>query len=581
MKLPWGSPSVMSPDGHHVPRPRTVVLLVLLAFALWLLFEVGRAGLGARQSLQAADDAQRAVSAGQWAALPDAGQRLEHGSDRFASAMSAPPLRALALLPLLGDDVDAVRRAALAVQQTARGASDLLALGDRLDPEQLTRNGQVDLAKVRRIGGPARQAAEGIVNADAILATVDPAGLIGPLRQPMDRLKTTLDDAQPKVSLAGDAFARLPDLLGGNGTRHYLLALQNPAESRPTGGIIGSYGLLTADNGKLVLTETGVNNDLDQLRPPDLSVLDPTTRALYGPDQALSPNFNLSPDFRQAATLFARQWVANGHPPVDGVLSVDPTVLQAILRVTGSVKVSGGPALTGSNAAQVLMDTAYRQLGGNTPARNAYLEASTSSVFTQLLKPSTDVHRVLLDLAEPSTRRHIMAWSRLADENTLFADAGISGRLPAPTATSIGVYTTNVDASKLDYFLHTQVTVSEPCDGGGPTVRLTLRNRAPADVPEYSANKLPDTAPTDHTMNVAFYLPAQRGLERLTVNGKGRPLQAGVEQGWSVARVAVTVPRGKSVQVTAELTGAYLPVRTVLTQPAAHDTEVTTATCPA
>ncbi len=44
----------------------------------------------------------------------------------------------------------------------------------------------------------------------------------------------------------------LPKLLGFSGRKTYLLLFQNNAELRPTGGFIGSFGLLNLENGKLI-----------------------------------------------------------------------------------------------------------------------------------------------------------------------------------------------------------------------------------------------------------------------------------------------------------------------------------------
>ena len=46
-------------------------------------------------------------------------------------------------------------------------------------------------------------------------------------------------------------------MLGADGTRHYLIAFMTPSESRGYDGLIGSYGLLTAEAGHISLTDLG------------------------------------------------------------------------------------------------------------------------------------------------------------------------------------------------------------------------------------------------------------------------------------------------------------------------------------
>src|SRR5262249_16877387 len=53
------------------------------------------------------------------------------------------------------------------------------------------------------------------------------------------------------MSLAVEGGMVLPELLGAQGTRSYLLIAQNEDELRPTGGFISAAGMLTLEHGKL------------------------------------------------------------------------------------------------------------------------------------------------------------------------------------------------------------------------------------------------------------------------------------------------------------------------------------------
>ena len=71
----------------------------------------------------------------------------------------------------------------------------------------------------------------------------------------------------------------MPSMLGANGTRRYLLLVQNNAEIRPTGGIAGSFAILKADKGKLSMGKQGSIQDLLPFADP---VLPMTTRRVVG-----------------------------------------------------------------------------------------------------------------------------------------------------------------------------------------------------------------------------------------------------------------------------------------------------------
>ena len=54
---------------------------------------------------------------------------------------------------------------------------------------------------------------------------------------------------------ARDGLDALIDMLGGSGPRRFLIFSQNPDEVRPTGGFIGTYGVLTTRNGHMTLDD--------------------------------------------------------------------------------------------------------------------------------------------------------------------------------------------------------------------------------------------------------------------------------------------------------------------------------------
>ena len=56
---------------------------------------------------------------------------------------------------------------------------------------------------------------------------------------------------RPLLDVYVDFSERLPAILGWNEPRRYLILTQDPAEIRPTGGFVGSYGIVAFDNGSI------------------------------------------------------------------------------------------------------------------------------------------------------------------------------------------------------------------------------------------------------------------------------------------------------------------------------------------
>lgn len=166
--------------------------------------------------------------------------------------------------------------------------------------------------------------------------------LDGPLGRARDDLLERLGPVRSQVTAAADGVGALLTFAGDTGPRRYLVLSQNPDEVRPTGGFIGTYGVLVADGGRLAFERYDAIEDWQAAHPD----------AVLRPDQVLSPfrfytpprpqtlaNVNSVPDWPHAARLAADLWSRAGEPPVDGVLAVTPGFLVRWLRVTGPVHV--------------------------------------------------------------------------------------------------------------------------------------------------------------------------------------------------------------------------------------------------
>jgi len=148
----------------------------------------------------------------------------------------------------------------------------------------------------------------------------------------------------------------LPELIGDNGTRSYLLLFQNTAERRPTGGFIGSFGIMEMYQGRLE------NFYTENVYGPDgqLEVQGIYNRPPRPVERYLSPNWgmrdaNWSPDFPTSARQVANLYQQASGKSVDGVLAITPELLQEVIRVTGPVYMpSWDEIVTADNAINLI-----------------------------------------------------------------------------------------------------------------------------------------------------------------------------------------------------------------------------------
>jgi hypothetical protein len=130
-------------------------------------------------------------------------------------------------------------------------------------------------------------------------------------------------------------FPILPNLMGYEIEKRYLLLFQNNGELRPTGGFIGSVGELIVKNGRVEQLNIQDVYDIDgqitsHTEPPYI------VRKYLQPHLYLRDS-NFSLDFQEAATTAAALYVEGGGKTVDGVIALDYTVLQKIMEVSGPI----------------------------------------------------------------------------------------------------------------------------------------------------------------------------------------------------------------------------------------------------
>ncbi len=93
-----------------------------------------------------------------------------------------------------------------------------------------------------------------------------------------------------------------PILAGSQSPKLYLIAFQNSAEARGTGGILGAYAIIEFNKGSIKVIKTGSNEPLYGSSLEKIPIDVPNEyRKLYGENPAILQNSNLSPHFPYGA----------------------------------------------------------------------------------------------------------------------------------------------------------------------------------------------------------------------------------------------------------------------------------------
>jgi len=175
---------------------------------------------------------------------------------------------------------------------------------------------------------------EELQKAEKSIRNVNQRSLPYEYKESVEILKDNLPKIEKIVSKSLEFSEVILDILGHYQKKQYLLIFQNNSELRATGGFIGTYGILTLDKGRIEnLFIDGVFNADGQLK---VNVVPPF------PIQKISTAWSMHDanwffDFPTSAKKIAWFYEKTGGPTVDGVIAINPVLIEKLLNLTGPI----------------------------------------------------------------------------------------------------------------------------------------------------------------------------------------------------------------------------------------------------
>jgi hypothetical protein len=308
-----------------------------------------------------------------------------------------------------------------------------------------------------------------VVLAEKVLANVD-----------FEKIKKIISQGQV---LTG----RLPDILGKNQSKTYLVLFENNMELRPTGGFIGSYGLMTFDSGRLsdfaisdVYSADGQLNG--HVEPPA------PIKQYLGEANWWLRDSNWDPDFPTSAQR--AEWFLGKEigKQVDGVAAVDLFPIKEILKYTGPIFLPDyNLDITSDNLYEKTESEAQDNSFAGSRQKASFLTALSGSLLSEIgkLNPKQKLS-VLESFYSAFDERHVQLYLHDdASENALNI-MGWDGSVTLPScsgncyADMAGLSEANVGVNKANYFIQRTInlTVSLGSSEIDRTLTLNLKNNA-------------------------------------------------------------------------------------------------------
>lgn len=479
------------------------------------------------------------------------------------SAADDPLWRLASAVPVAGRSFAVARDATAAASTLVDQAlpPGLRALQD-LKGRPLLSAGTVDLARLTALQPEVRAASAAADRAAAQAAATPGSWLPGPVARLRQQLVDRTSQAAQTLTAARTAVDLAPAMLGAGGPRRYFLAVQNNAETRGTGGLVGAYAVLRADRGKITRERVGTNQDF---RNPTKPVVDlgPEFSGRYDAEGVRQYwlSSNLTPDWPSAAAIMAGLWQAQGGGKIDGVLGVDPVAMADILTATGPAQV-GPRTIDAGNVVDFVMRDEYAEFnvltGDQNAQRKAVLALLAGALYDKLAAGGTSSSALLQALSRAGGSGHLQLWSAVPAEQQQIAPLRVSGALSRDPGPYLQVVMNNAAGNKADYYVRRTVDYRRNADGTAQ-VGVTLTNSVdPAAVPPVVTLRADKPRFPVKPGATRFILTLVVGVgQRVTsveVDGKPVTAEYGPEQGHGTVTVQVEVAPGAPTVVTAQVT---------------------------
>lgn len=260
---------------------------------------------------------------------------------------------------------------------------------------------------------------------------IEPGALSDSIALDFQKVQGPLVQAGTLVDILAQAPDLLDELLGSQGRKVYLVMAQNNDELRPTGGFVGTYGVLVLENGQVIASEYHSTRP-PNLQPPDAPcpVVTPAWwMELQAPVWACW-DAQWTADFPTLARQ--AQWFYehgnNHYPKVDGVLALDLLGMEKLLAAIGPVTIPEYNELISAENMRAKI-YAYRGQGGEEPHKK-FLEALFKTMLNHLPElPARQAPAAVSAVWGAISEKHLLLYSAQPDLQILLTTLNASGDL--------------------------------------------------------------------------------------------------------------------------------------------------------
>ncbi len=273
------------------------------------------------------------------------------------------------------------------------------------------------------------------------------------------------------------------DSLGFQEEKHILLLFLNNTELRPGGGFIGSYAVISTQNGTPHLLKVEGTEIIDNYAASYLESVPPRPLKDYlGVEKWFFRDSNWSPDFEESAKKSLELYIKEkgvAADKIDYVLGLTPTVIREILKITGPIKV-GEMEFNAENFIEKLqweVEYGYAKKGVSFDERKKTLQDLTKAVLFNFGRDFLKYNEEFMNLAKRMlSEKQIIVYAIDEKIQDLIKNGDWSGRMYQTNGDFLLWADANLGALKTDLVMERNLSYTIiPTSSNQYFVRATMK----------------------------------------------------------------------------------------------------------
>lgn len=319
-----------------------------------------------------------------------------------------------------------------------------------------------------------------------------------PMRSQVALAKDTIDLIDNLLTEARPMAQQLPNLLGVNGAKKYMVLFQNDKELRPTGGFITAYAVFRVEKGKIHLEASD-----------DIYKLDDTITRHVAPPAPISKYLNVfgwrirdanfSPDFPTSMKIFQDIYASStAKQEIAGVIAMDTHVLVRFLDLLAPIKIYdtefNTKIVAGCNCPMVIYELekyadqpTYYERGNRKDIIGVMLQAMMQKALTS----GKQIYGPLFQGAfDEIGQKHILFFLNNSDAQKGIEALGFGGTIKTFDGDYLHINDANLGGAKSNLYVIENVKQDVAVTDIGANVNLTIEYRYPHDADNCSLERV-------------------------------------------------------------------------------------------